>query len=145
MKKYIFIIIAVIVVVMGAGIFWMVKNNFGTANTLKNSDVYTVTSGSQEGQGQTKQNNVIITYTNSGFSPNVANIRSGGTVVFKNESDKPMLIESAPHPTHTDYPELNATKGANKGESYSFTFAKSGSWGFHNDLYASDTGTIVVQ
>ncbi len=143
MKKYIFIGIATIVLVMGAGIFLGVKNNF--VNTAKQSNVYTVTSGSQEGLGEAKQENVVITYTDSGFSPNVLSVRNGGTVVFKNESNKPMLIASAPHPADNDYPELNSTKSLNKGESYSFTFTKSGSWGFHNNLYPSDTGMITVQ
>ena len=97
---------------------------------------------------------VTVTYTNSGFSPRTVSIQKGQTVVFANNSSGAMWVASSPHPTHTDYPEKFKTDcagslfdecaGAPAGSSWSFTFNSVGSWGFHNHLKASDTGTITV-
>jgi len=137
MKKFIFIILAVVFLAVGIVIFLMVKNNMSFVGNIKNPLISDVSTGAG-------QEDVVITYTDSGFLPSVVNIKKNGTVIFKNESGKPMLIASAPHPAHTDYPELNAKDIVNKGGSYSFTFTKTGKWGFHNHLSPNETGTVVA-
>lgn len=86
-----------------------------------------------------------ITYTDSGFSPTTLTIKSGDTVVFKNNGSKDFWPASAIHPTHTIYPEFDAKKGIAPGATYSFTFTRIGSWKYHNHLNPSLTGTITVQ
>ena len=87
-----------------------------------------------------------VTYTDSGFSPKLARIKLGDTVTFMNNSTKMMWIASAPHPTHTNYPEFDAKKGYGAGEAYSFTFDdKTGSFNFHDHLAPTNFGTIVVE
>ena len=86
-----------------------------------------------------------ITYTDSGFSPATLTIKAGDTVLFKNNGSKDFWPASAPHPTHTNYPEFDAKKGIAPGASYSFTFTRIGSWKYHNHLNPTANGTITVQ
>lgn len=86
-----------------------------------------------------------VTYTTSGFSPASLTIKAGDTVVFKNNSAADFWPASGPHPTHTNYPEFDAKREIAPGASYSFTFARTGSWKYHNHLNPALTGTITVQ
>lgn len=92
-----------------------------------------------------KQNSLIVTYTDSGFSPNNLTVKNGQTVTFKNESSSEMWVASAPHPTHTDYPEFDAKKSYANGQSYTFTFTKAGTWKYHNHKNPSKFGSVTVE
>jgi plastocyanin len=101
----------------------------------------------------------VVTYTNSGYSPNTLTIKKGETVTFKNQSSRSMWPASAIHPTHRVYsgtsldehcPDTTGTafdacKGYLPGESWSFTFNKAGTWKYHDHLNPGATGTIVVE
>ena len=65
-------------------------------------------------------------------------VKKGATVTFTGSN---LWVASAPHPTHTDLSGFDAKAAMS---SYSFTFSQVGTWGFHNHLRASDTGTIIV-
>jgi len=70
-----------------------------------------------------------------------------------------MWVASDPHPAHTGYdgtslaqhcatgstPSFDECSSVAKGSSYSFTFNKSGSWGYHNHANHSYAGTVVVK
>lgn len=100
-----------------------------------------------------------VRYTNSGYVPQVVTIKKGGTVTWINESSRGMWTASAFHPSHTVYagtslqehcgdPSARAfdeCASANPGESWSFTFTKTGSWNYHNHVAPSDFGTVVVE
>lgn len=98
-----------------------------------------------EPQATGKPPEATIRYTDGGFVPDEVEISLGGTVHFRNESSRQMWIASNPHPTHTDYPELNSQRGLANGETYSFAFARAGKWGFHNHLQPSDDGEVEVE
>ncbi len=86
----------------------------------------------------------MITYSDTGFSPNPINVKAGEAVTLKNVSNNVVQVNSAPHPAHNLYPILNI--GAiNPGESKSITFASAGTYKYHNHLNASQNGQIVVQ
>lgn len=85
-----------------------------------------------------------IVYTDAGFTPNNITILTGDTVTFTNNSTSDMWVGSNPHPQHTDYSAFDAMKNYTPGESYSFTFTESGTYGYHNHSNAGDKGTIVV-
>lgn len=80
-----------------------------------------------------------------GFSPQVLHIKKGKTVTFKNQSSLPLWVASNPHPLHTGYTGFDSMKSLKSGETYSFTFNRIGSFGFHNHLHVSHKGTIVVE
>lgn len=83
----------------------------------------------------------VVEKTNEGFSPNSVTIKKGESVKFVNKSTAPMWVASAPHPTHTDYPEFD--QKAN-GDVFTFSFAKVGSWKYHNHSPFSSGGTVIV-
>lgn len=88
---------------------------------------------------------ITVDYTNQGYSPAVARLHTGDTVIFVNGSTHPMWIASDPHPVHSAYPEFDAKRSYAPGESYSFTFEKAGSWGYHNHLQPTDAGKVVIE
>ncbi len=96
------------------------------------------------GDAMMEKDAVVITYTDSGFSPDPVNAKVGQKVVFKNTSSSVVQINSAPHPTHTLFPELNIGTIA-AGASGSTSFAKPGTYKYHNHLNAGQNGTIIVQ
>jgi plastocyanin len=87
---------------------------------------------------------VTINYTSSGYSPSTVRIRRGTEVTFVNQTNGTMWPASGPHPTHTDYPEFDPKKAVSAGQSYSFTFDKTGTWRFHDHLNPTRSGTITV-
>ncbi len=123
-KKIIWLVIVIVVVVGGFVYFTNFRNQ--EAEQLPISDIQ-------------------ITYTDSGFVPNSMEIQVGESVTFRNESSTGMWVASAPHPTHTDYPEFDAKRSYAKGESFAFTFTKTGNWKFHNHLNPTNFGSITVK
>ena len=100
-----------------------------------------------------------VVYTDAGFSPATLAIKAGDTVNFKNESSSAMWVGSAMHPSHTVYsgtslqqhcPDIANTsfdqcESSLKGTSWSFTFTKIGSWGYHNHSNSKHFGKITVE
>jgi hypothetical protein len=130
------------------------KSSAGTATTK------TGTTGAQSGSTITGPSRPVITinYTNAGFSPKLATIPRDTTVNFVNNSDSLMWIASDPHPTHQGYSGTTVSQhcpdtannsfdectAVGRGNSYTFTFLKVGTWGYHNHENHESTGTIVV-
>ncbi len=102
-----------------------------------------------------------ITLTDSGFSPSSVTISVGQTVRFVNNSSRGMWVGADEHPTHTEYDGTSTREhcadGANTtgsfdqctsapaGASWDYTFLKSGTFGYHNHVGASNTGTVIVR
>ena len=88
---------------------------------------------------------LVAHYTDAGFSPANLTVKVGDTVTFKNQSSADMWVASAMHPTHSVYngttlqqhcpdPENNdfdQCQSGGAGTSWSFTFTKAGSFGYH--------------
>ena len=94
--------------------------------------------------GTTQSTANTITYDGSGFSPAKITVKSGDSVTIKNTSSSDVQFKSDPHPVHTDNQDLNVGDVPG-GQSQTFTVTKKGTFGFHNHLDPSQTGTIVVQ
>ncbi|MEK9179775.1 MAG: hypothetical protein AAB893_04895 [Patescibacteria group bacterium] len=149
-KSIIAIIIVAVVLVSGYFLFKGTSQLTPSAPQTSNQQMVPQSSNQQPiSQPSTEQVPVteknIVTYNESGFSPSVLRVKIGTTVSFKNEGAEPMWVASNPHPIHTDYSGFDAKRGYSKGESYSFTFTKSGNWKYHNHLNPSEDGTIVVE
>ncbi|MBI2009474.1 cupredoxin domain-containing protein [Candidatus Saccharibacteria bacterium] len=86
----------------------------------------------------------VITYNGSLFSPSQVTVNKGDTITIKNDSSVPVDVESTPHPVHTDNTELNLGQ-IEVGKNTSFSISQVGSWGYHNHLDPTQTGTIVVR
>jgi plastocyanin len=132
--------------VAAAGIWWATTQFNGTTtltntlgnNTLSNNALIP-TPGISTGKV------AIVNYTATGFSPNQITIQAGTTVKFVNQSDADFWPASNPHPIHTGLWGFDAKQPIVPGESYEFTFTKTGNFGFHNHLQISNTGKIIVQ
>lgn len=115
------------------------------------------TDNSQKTAEMIPAGDVTVTYDNNGFSPAGITVPVGTTIIFVNKSGERMWVASAKHPEHIVYDGTNLNEHcANdySGEkpfdqcadsaSYSFTFAKAGTWKYHNHANASHFGSIVV-
>ena len=101
--------------------------------------------GDENGGGGGGAGGDVVSITDDGFDPPTLTVSSGTTVTFENESSDDSWPASDVHPTHQLYPGFDAKKPLLAGDSYSFTFTETGSWGYHNHLEPDVTGTIVVE
>lgn len=128
--------------------------------TSPNNNTSTTTSGTTGGGGTgsttptpssgggtttTAPKTYDISYTNSCYSPANITIKKGDTVKFANNSTKNMWPASNNHPSHTIYPEFDAKGDISPGGTYSFTFTKTGAWGYHDHSKLNCGGIITVQ
>lgn len=101
---------------------------------------------------------VTVTYTANGFSPSTVTINKGDSVTFVNQGTGQMWVGADEHPTHTEFDGTSRTAHCaagytgtpafdqcKNGNSYTFTFTKSGNFDYHNHSKAADGGTVVVQ
>lgn len=149
MQKQVWIILVVIVLLVAGFLIYNVTKTQTTPTPEPSVTTYTSPATTQEQTGTAAaipEVSMTVTYTDTGFSPKPITVKLGSIVTFMNNSSKMMWVASAPHPTHTNYPEFNAKKGSAAGESYSFTFDdKTGSFNYHNHLTPTNFGTVVVE
>lgn len=91
-----------------------------------------------------KEPAVTITYTDAGFSPAHVTVKSGDVVRMVNNSSHAAQFSSDPHPVHTKDTDLNQQTVA-PGGSQTFVVTKKGTYGFHDHLDATKTGTITIE
>jgi len=90
--------------------------------------------------------NVIeIVRTNDGYVPNEVTITAGDTILWLNESQDYHWPASNIHPTHAVYPEFDPRTPIAPGDTWSFTFTKTGEWAFHDHLRANVVGKVIVK
>lgn len=131
MKAIPIFIFSVIAVVLLSGCASQPQGNGGGQNN-----------GSTGGTNNATDHRVAI--KNSAFDPSSVTVKSGDTVTWVNEDSTQHLVASDPHPTHTDLPGLQSGS-LSQGQSYTFTFVKVGTFGYHCHLHPSMKGTVVVQ
>lgn len=132
MNKAILGFIAALLV--GAGAFFLLNNQTPRSESQPQENTSVP-------EDTAKQPNAI-SYTDSGFSPATITVKAGSTVVFENQTAKPMWVASDPHPIHTGYSKFDQRSS---GDSYSFTFTEPGTYPYHNHLSPQDRGTVVVE
>lgn len=143
MKKAVIIIGIIVLILAGAGIGYAMthkKKTVTTVTTTPSSSTNTTTPATDSTSTQA----TVITYSDNGFSPATITVKNGDTVTIKNTSDHTMQFDSDPHPAHTTNTELNVEK-VSAGGSQTFVVKRTGTFGYHNHLDPSETGTIIVQ
>ncbi len=130
-KKTAWIVGILIIIVIGVGVYIAMPKNTSS------------TSSSSSSNGANQSAAATITYSDSGFSPALVTVKSGDTVAIKNTSSQALQMDSNPHPAHTDDTDLNVGT-VPSGQTVTFTVTKKGTFGFHNHLNPSDTGSITV-
>ncbi len=125
-----------------------------TGNPDQGQDQSPTDTGSSDGSEGSVA--ATVTYTDQGFQPSQVSISTGDTVRWVDEASNDMWVASDEHPRHTNYAgtsrsehcagETNtAFDQCSRGDTYSFTFEKEGTWDYHNHVAASDGGTVVVE
>ncbi len=125
-KEYLFI---ALVVFIALAAFVVLNRNKSSVN----SNISTTGTNSEE--------NTVV-YTNSGFVPNSLIVTVGTKVTFINQSGNTMWVGSDSHPVHTEYSAFDQLK---TGESYSFAFTETGTYNYHNHVFPSHTGMVIVE
>jgi plastocyanin len=90
-------------------------------------------------------NMATVHYTNTGFEPKTLTVPVNTMVEFVNDSDIEMWVASNPHPQHDILPTFDEFDGVKKGEVYTYTFDKKGTWPYHDHINAAKEGVITVQ
>ena len=144
-KTLVIVIIAIIVVVGGVFIFSSNKTQAPKNEVIDTSKIPPLVGENPTPTQPVTPKTVIVEYGATGFSPENVEINLGDTVSFVNKSTSNFWPASNPHPAHNDYPEFDAKKNITPGETYSFTFAKIGTWGYHNHKNPSQKGTVIVK
>jgi plastocyanin len=147
-------VILILAVIIGA--YLLLKKPASAPSTeeiaTSTSEVATTSSALEAPAGKT----YTVTYTDAGYSPNELTIKAGDTVVWDNKSSHDMWTASGKHPTHILYsgtdvahhcPDTTGTAfdECQAGDTFSFTFDKTGTWPYHNHIKSSDFGKIIVQ
>lgn len=143
MNKNLWVVLAIVILVAAGGYYFYQNQSGYSPSTPTPTTTPQIPTSTESATTPAEQ--MTVTYSDSGFSPASLTVKAGDTVTFKNESLKDMRVASAPHPTHTNYPEFDAKVGSPKGEEYMFTFIKAGTWKYHNHLNPSSIGTIIVE
>ncbi len=158
----------IIIVILGFGAWALWGHGGSTPAATTGSETGTTTNPSDTGttsqsdmgmdsSGERPDTTVVVTYTDSGFSPATLNVTVGQTVTFLNHSSGQMWVASNPHPVHTGYDgtteQVHCAPGyagpapfdeCSTANTFTFTFTKAGSWGYHNHFNESAHGIVVV-
>ena len=90
-----------------------------------------------------------ITITASGVSPRTLTVEAGSRVTFVNNASRAHEMNSDPHPSHTDCPELNQVGFLLAGQSrQTGNLNTARTCGFHDHGRSTDTslqGMIVIR
>jgi plastocyanin len=156
-------VIIIVLLVLGLGwYFW--SSNVGNMPITATGNLPAPTPSANTDQASSTQNgmsgmpmNVTVTYNGSSFSSSTITVMKGATVTWTDTAGK-MWLASDPHPVHTGYDGTDrATHCAagytgaapfdecSQGTSFSFTFNKTGTFGYHDHLNHDAKGTVVVQ
>ena len=158
------IILAVAAIIVLGGVFYFATNKNAPVSvvpaqgstTATSSNTTGTTVGVTAGVSVTAGSPVVVTYGPSGFTPATVTIKVGQSVTFINKTSQGMWVASNPHPAHSGYSGTSRsqhcpdTAGTAFDEcavnsTYTFVFAKAGTWGYHNHLVDENGGTVIVQ
>jgi len=135
MRKLALPIAILIIVVVAAVLALTHKSNTNTSNQASTNN-----NASTQSQNTTQSATGSITIRDMMFTPSQITIAKGGTVTWTNNDSV----------THTVVDDLSNVGGPSSGDiapgqTYSFTFNKTGSFQYHCSIHPSMRGTIVVK
>ena len=146
MKKNLFI---VLIIILGAllivgGLCLLRDTTKSNSNSSNNSNSNSNTNSSSTNANVNSTQNTVL-YVQDNFLPQVLQVKVGATIHFINQSDSDLQVVSDPHPAHSILPDFNAQRAYEKGEVYSYTFIRPGTFPYHNESNTAKTGLIVVE
>lgn len=88
--------------------------------------------------------NHTVVLSSDGYTPRELTIQKGDVVTFSTTRGFEHWPASDVHPTHNQYAAFDPQRPLAAGETWSFQFAKTGTWAFHDHLNSTFTGDIIV-
>ena len=87
-----------------------------------------------------------VTYTDAGFSPFLVELTAGEEIEFVNKSSGGLWVTTKQHPTAGDqaYEAFDTGRTLKRGETFTFSFTKVGTWGYKNLNNDAHLGAVVV-
>ena len=86
-----------------------------------------------------------VSITKEGFVPATIQIKKGSQVTWTNNDTSPHQVVTDPHPSHTNLKSLNSDS-LSQGESFTFTFEKTGTFGYHDEMNPLKIkGSVIVK
>ncbi|OGC47468.1 hypothetical protein A2886_03535 [candidate division WWE3 bacterium RIFCSPHIGHO2_01_FULL_42_13] len=143
MSKFLWVIAAL--AILGGGVYLYTNSQANMPQTTPvTEESQEMTVADTKDEDVKEEATVEVSYTDAGFEPVTVEVEPGTTVTFVNNSSGLMWVASDVHPTHDELPGFDQLEGGEADTKYNFTFTAVGEWGYHNHLFPSDTGTIVV-
>lgn len=139
------VVVAVVIVAAGGSNKNDTSSN-STSDTMKMNDQQSSkssSSASSSSSSSTSSSNAVatnaVTISNFAFSPATITVKAGTKVTWTNQDD-------VRHSVSPDSPSADFSDGSlfGKGESYSFTFTKAGTYKYHCAPHPYMKGTVVV-
>ncbi len=135
MKRKILTVIGLLVILAGVVIIFIFSRPIRlSAACQKAQDIW----------GTTIKRNQVI-YADGCFLPNPLKIKAGESVIFTDKDEKEMWIESDKKGDDLILRNFTSGQSWSVGQSYSYKFSKTGSYGYHNKKKPQDVGRIIVQ
>ncbi len=113
--------------------------------TISNSSSLSVDQGNPASSASSSTAAILeqsITYSDSGFSPSMVSVPAGTKITFVNESSSQITLTADKNQSAAGFATSNQLFS---GDTYSFTFTQTGTFGYHNAAKPSDTGTVIVK
>lgn len=137
-------IIAAAIVVVGLAVLMGGSNKNANTVNMPEDSAPSTQSHSQNSEASSKNNEPVATTTvkiaNFSFSPETIKVKVGDTVTWTNE-------DAARHDVVADEESMDAPASEllAKGESYSFTFKKAGTYAYHCTPHPYMKAKVIVE
>ena len=135
-----YIIAVVVLVVVGAGIYFLTNQNPGSNTPTSNSNSTPSSASNETSTPKTTPAPVInevvhnISIMNFAFVPSSITVRKGETIVWTNKDTTPHTVTGG---------DLKSNP-LNQGQTYSFAYDRVGTFTYHCSIHPSMTGTVTV-
>ena len=140
MKKALIVIIVLIIAGVGIYYIFTINKNLGS-NLRGNTDNQKISdiqaTAAPKASSKTDPSDMTINIGNLSFIPSVLTIRTGTKVTWVNS-------DTVPHTVTSDTANLFDSGTLLFGQSFSYTFTNTGSFGYHCNIHKIMRGIVVV-
>ena len=114
--------------------------------TQQNPDIATYNQALVSRPNESRPARLYTVYYNTGvFSPTNLRIHNGDSVKFQNDGDQPIHITSDSTGSVPDLIGFDSVGDIPARGSFTYTFSKTGTFGYHNLKNKTERGTVIVR
>lgn len=141
-RNSIIVAVIIVVVLLAAGILLAMRksdNTKGAYSSSNSSSMDMPTDQTKSTPNDQSSNQNTVTIKDFAFNPGTITVKVGTKVTWTNE-------DSVSHTVTADNPSSDAPASGNiaKGQSYSFTFSKAGTYAYHCTPHPYMKATVIV-